>query len=54
MLWVYDHHLNMFSLTAQGSDLNIRRQIRTSKVDPRAVRVKNHMKVKVLIIYFPN
>ena len=33
--------LVMLTLTARGSTLVVRRQILTSKVDPRTVRVKN-------------
>ena len=37
MLWVYDHYKYFYSHSA-GIDL--RRQILTTKVDPRTVRVK--------------
>ena len=39
MLWVYDHYKYVHSYSA-GIDLVYRRQILTTKVFPRAVRVK--------------
>ena len=39
MLWVYDHYKYLFSYTCYSAEIDFRRQILTSKVDPRAVRV---------------
>ena len=51
MLWVYEI-INIFTLTARGSTLDVRiyrRQILTTKVDPRAARVKVETSVSTLI-----
>ena len=49
MSWVYNHYKYVYSYSA---GIDFRRQILTTKVDPRTVRVKKYKNVNRKLTYF--